>query len=133
MKYNTVITYEDYEKAAKNGISKKNVYHRVNVYGWSVERAITEPVKKYKGDSHEGMVVIAERNGISRPTYLRRIKEGMTPYEAATKPKGYATFLEIATEHGIKDVTFYQRVARGMTPYEAATQPLRKYRKKQIS
>ncbi|MED1436923.1 MULTISPECIES: hypothetical protein [Bacillus] len=129
MKYNMVITFEDYEKAAKNGISKANVYQRVNGYGWSVERAITEPVKHCKG-SQEGMVVIAECNGISRPTYFRRISRGMPPHEAATKPKGHTAFLEIAAEHGIKDVTFYQRIARGMTPYEAATKPARKYKKK---
>jgi len=132
MKYNTVITFKDYERAAKNGISKKNVYQRVNVYGWSVKRAITEPVETLK-NIHEQMVLIAERNGISRPTYLKRIKEGMTPHEAATKPKGYTVFMEIAMEHGIKEITFYKRVARGMDPYEAATKMPREYKKKNIS
>lgn len=36
--YGPVITDEDYEKAAKNGISKSNVYQRVNEYGWELER-----------------------------------------------------------------------------------------------
>ncbi|WP_142319744.1 hypothetical protein, partial [Bacillus cereus] len=64
------------------------------------------------------------RNGISKPTLFKRIKNGMDPYEAATKPKGYATHLELARKNGIKDVTFYQRVKRGMKPYEAATKPV---------
>lgn len=49
--YATVITYEDYEKAAKNGISKTNVYLRVNESGWDIERAITVPVRKKKAES----------------------------------------------------------------------------------
>lgn len=133
MKYNTVITFKDYEIAAKNGISKKHVYRRVINLGWNISRAITEPVKKYKDDDHESMIVMAELNGISRPTYLKRLKEGMTTYEAATKPIGYTTYLEIASEHGIKEITFYKRVERGMDPYEAATKSPRKYKKKQIS
>ncbi|OOZ76560.1 hypothetical protein BHL35_25385 [Bacillus cereus] len=123
--YGPVITDEDYEKAAKNGISKSNVYQRVNENGWDLERAITVPVRKKKGSKlNVGMIILAERNGISKPTYYKRIKSGMDPYEAATKPKGYAAHLELARKNGIKDVTFYQRVKRGMNPYEAATKPV---------
>lgn len=118
------ITNEDYEKAAKNGISKSNVYQRVNEYGWEIERAITVPVRKRNGGIYAGMIVFAEQNGISKPTFFKRIKNGMDPYEAATKPKGYAAHLELARKNGIKDVTFYQRVKRGMNPYEAATKPV---------
>ncbi|WMW41378.1 hypothetical protein RE433_29000 (plasmid) [Bacillus cereus] len=39
--YNEVITDEQYLIANRNGISKKNVYQRVNEYGWSIEKAIT--------------------------------------------------------------------------------------------
>ncbi|MFE8095840.1 hypothetical protein DUD82_34635 [Bacillus toyonensis] len=67
------------------------------------------------------MITLAERNGISKPTYYKRVKSGMDPYEAATKPKGYAAHLELARKNGIKDATFYQRITRGMKPYEAAT------------
>ncbi|MGE0981293.1 hypothetical protein [Bacillus cereus] len=122
--YGPVITDEDYEKAAKNGISKSNVYQRVHENGWELERAITVPVRKRKGEIKASMVMIAERNGISRITFWKRVKGGMDPYEAATKPKGYAAHLELARKNGIKDVTFYQRVKRGMDPYEAATKPV---------
>ncbi|WP_144513656.1 hypothetical protein [Bacillus mycoides] len=119
--YGPVITEGDYEKASKNGISKSNVYQRVNEYGWEVERAITVPIRNRKGEISAGMITLAERNGISKPTYYKRIKTGMDPYEAATKPKGYAAHLELARKNGIKDATFYQRITRGMKPYEAAT------------
>ena len=122
--YEPVITCEDYEKAAKNGINKSNVYQRVIEYGWDLERAITVPVRKRKGETNAGMITIAERNGISKPTFFKRIKSGMDPYEAATKPKGYESYLELARKNGIKDFTFYQRVKRGMKPYEAATKPI---------
>lgn len=48
MKYNPVLTEKDYEIAARNGISKMNVYLRVNKRGWEIERAITVPVRKKK-------------------------------------------------------------------------------------
>lgn len=119
--YGPVITEDDYEKASKNGISKSNVYQRVNEYGWEIERAITVTIRNRKGEISAGMITLAERNGISKPTYYKRIKTGMDPYEAATKPKGYAAHLELARKNGIKDATFYQRITRGMKPYEAAT------------
>ncbi|PGE00006.1 hypothetical protein [Bacillus pseudomycoides] len=139
MKYKEVITFEDYDKATENGISKANVYQRVHVYGWSVERAITEPVKKRNIGgkySHERMLAIAESNGISKSTYYSRLRKGMSRRDAAMKPKGHTVFLEIATEHGISDICFYKRVERGMNPYIAATKPKDKRgstKKKQIS
>ncbi|MED1382094.1 hypothetical protein [Bacillus mycoides] len=124
--YGPVITDEDYEIASKKGISKSNVYQRVNEYGWELERAITVPVRKRKGGIYAGMITFAERNGISKPTFFKRVKDGMDLYEAATKPTGYAAHLELARKNGIKDVTFYQRITRGMKPYEAATKLVKK-------
>lgn len=139
MKYREVITFEAYEKAIKNGISKRHVYQRVHVYGWSVERAITDPVKKRNINGrygHERMIAIAEQNGISVSTYYKRLREGMSRRDAATKPKGHSVFLEIAAENGISDICFYKRVERGMHPHLAATKPKDKRgstKKKQIS
>ncbi|MBJ8054906.1 hypothetical protein JDS87_23885 [Bacillus cereus] len=109
--------------AAKNGINKMNVYQRVHVYGWEIERAITVPIKNHKNRSRGKMLTTAEQNGISKTTYYQRIKTGMDPYEAATKSKGHTEYLRLARKNGIKDVTFYQRITRGMKPYEAATKP----------
>lgn len=38
------ITKEHIERAAKNGIKLATLNHRVYVYGWEVERAVTEPI-----------------------------------------------------------------------------------------
>ncbi|PED27284.1 hypothetical protein CON34_05855 [Bacillus thuringiensis] len=134
--YGPVITDEDYEKAAVKGITKTNVYQRVHTYGWSIERAITKPLRS-KGNQgkHGKMMIIAESLGISPSTYFRRIRNGMTPKDAASKPKGHTIHLEIARGNGISDICFYKRVERGMHPYLAATKPMAKRtrKKKQIS
>lgn len=39
------ITPEQYEIARLNGIGKKNVENRVWGHGWTVERAITQPLR----------------------------------------------------------------------------------------
>lgn len=136
--YGPVITDEDYEKAAKNGISKMNVYLRVNKRGWEIERAITVPVRKKKCGIgiNAGLKKLAEQNGISHTTLYKRLKSGMDPYEAVTTPKKHKqweSLREIAKENGISTSSFYARMDKGMDPYEAATKPPRKYKKKQIS
>lgn len=136
--YSPVITDEDYEKAEKNGISKMNVYLRVNKRGWEIERAITVPIRKKKCVTgiNAGMKKLAEMNGISHTTLYKRLKKGMDPYEAVTAPKKHKrweSLIKIAQENGISASSFYARMDRGMDPYEAAIKPLRKYKKKQIS
>jgi len=126
---------KDYAKAAEIGVSKKYVDQRMEELGWSLERAITTPV----GTSWEGnerntkLLKLAEKNGISESTFYRRKRNGMTPYDAATRPKGFEEYIPLAESNGINNKTFYQRVKRKMDPYEAATKPPRKYKKKQIS
>lgn len=125
---------EEIKQAASIGVSEKLLDQRLR-HGWTMERAITSPV----GTSYEGkeknvkMLKLARSNGISNSTYYRRRKEGMTPYEAATKPKGFEEYIPLAEANGINSKAFYQRVKRKMDPYEAATKPPRKYKKKQIS
>ena len=138
MQYNPVPTEKDYEIAARNGISKMNVYLRVNKRGWEIERAITVPVRKKKCrvGINAGMKKLAEQNGISHTTLYKRLKSGMDPYEAVTPPKKHRkweSLINVAKENGISTPSFYGRIDRGMDPYEAATKPPRKYKKKQIS
>lgn len=124
--YNEVITDEQYLIANKNGISRRNVYQRVNEYGWPIEKAITQPLlntKKKKTD--RALMLLAESNGINYGTYRQRIKDGMDPREAAIKPTVKHIELQIALDNGIGIETFYTRIRRGMTPYEAATKPLK--------
>lgn len=120
------ITDEQYLIANRNGISKKNVYQRVNGYGWSIEKAITKPLHNTKNKkTNRALMLLAELNGISYAAYKRRIKDGMDPHEAAVKCNKYSVEFQIALDNGIGSEAFYSRLRRGMTPYEAATQPLK--------
>ncbi|PEQ09136.1 hypothetical protein [Bacillus toyonensis] len=134
--YNHVITDGEYEIAEKNGISRVNVFQRVNEHRWNVERAITEPVRNSRGIVNNQISLQAKRNGISHTTLYKRINEGMSPYEAVTKPKKHnkwEALIKKAQENGISTSAFYIRINRGMDPYKAATKPPRKHKKKQIS
>jgi len=130
-------TEENYKEAERNGISRKNVNQRLDLYDWDIERAITDSVKKRgRKDDNTRMLMIAKQNGISASTFYRRIREGMLPRDAAMKPKGHSAYIELAKENGINDICFYKRVERGMHPYLAATKPKDKRgstKKKQIS
>lgn len=72
-----IITQEDYDKAAEKGITRENVWKRVNNGGWSVERAISEPVLKKgtfaRNSKYGDHVKIAEANGISYQTFWERV------------------------------------------------------------
>ncbi|MGG0209555.1 hypothetical protein [Bacillus mycoides] len=120
------ITDEHYLLANRNGISKKNVNQRVHEYGWTVEKAISHPLHKAsKGKQNRAMALLAEKNGISYQTYIKRIQKGIDPHEAATKRSDMSLELEMALDNGICKRTFYKRVERGMNTYEAATKPLK--------
>ncbi|EJQ90041.1 hypothetical protein ACU80K_26475 (plasmid) [Bacillus mycoides] len=128
-------TLKDYAKAAEIGVSKKYVDQRMEELDWSLERAVTTPVgTSWEGqEKHTKLYVLAKKNNISRSTFFRRIRNGMTPYQAATEPKGFEEYIPLAEANGISNKAFYQRVKRKMDPYEAATKPPRKYKKKHIS
>ena len=82
-----VPTEEDYAEALKIGLLKYNVDNRLR-YGWKLNEAITKPPKVNEVSERKKMLLLAQRNGISERTYLRRIKKGLTPYDAATKELG---------------------------------------------
>lgn len=75
---------EDYEVALGNGLLKYNVDNRLR-YGWKLNEAITKPPKVNEVSERKKMLLLAQRNGISERTFLRRIKKGLAPYDAATK------------------------------------------------
>lgn len=79
------LTNEHYEIAAKNGISAQAVYNRRKNLKWDIEKCITWPVQN-KVNWNEWRE-IAEKTGISYAGFWKRIKKGMEPMEAATKPK----------------------------------------------
>lgn len=80
------ITDAEYAIAERNGISKANVYNRVNHLGWSVERAITESIRKPDAVRMK-YLQLAKKNNISATLYCNRLKEGWGYREAATTPK----------------------------------------------
>ncbi len=113
------------EIAEKNGIKYQTFMTRVNQWGWDEERAATEPLqnrsqaakaasvnRKYRiTDRH--LLEKAKKNGISYHTYRARIKRGMDPEAAATKPlvslseagkKGYQRNIE--KNGNFKDLIF---------------------------
>jgi len=81
VKYKPVPTWEDYEIAKRNGISKNNVDARISI-NWDIERAITQPLNKF--DKY--YVELAKNNGIAYHTYLKRLSLGWSEIKAATKP-----------------------------------------------
>jgi hypothetical protein len=82
------ITREDYKLAAENGIPKDLVNKRVREYkNWSKNRILTQPPKKYNGKlsiwwDYRNIAVV------TRSTFEYRLKQGMPPELAATKPPG---------------------------------------------
>jgi predicted DNA-binding transcriptional regulator AlpA len=130
-------TDEEIKQAASIDVSEKLLNQRLRK-GWEMERAITSPVgTSYEGlEKHTKLLKLAKRTGISESTFYRRIREGMTPYQAASTPKEekYVEYVTLAEQNGIAPKTFYKRVERNMEPLEAATKPAKKRKKtKQIS
>ena len=84
------------EVAASNGIGYNTFRARINVYGYSMERAATQPVQDNKIQLKEArekqkkypieLIELCKRNGIPSKTFYQRISRGMTPEQAATMP-----------------------------------------------
>jgi len=108
--FDEIITEEDYKIAEKNGISRENVYQRVNTYVWDVEDAITIPVRKRKSDEGwDEWKEIALANGIDKTLYVGRVRyQGFSREDAATRKRNKRLHkkwtdreCEIAKENGI--------------------------------
>ncbi|MMZ47329.1 hypothetical protein D1872_89720 [compost metagenome] len=139
------VTPEDYAKAEANGLDRKVVYHRVYHYGWDIERAITTPKRKKhtkEWGSWKPYYALMDKHGIDRKTFYTRVRKGMSPEEAATRPliprheqakvaaaarhanqKFPPEIRKLAEENGISKPLLYLRVRRGMSAMEAATKP----------
>lgn len=77
---------EHFELAASFGITRVLLHSRYYQRGWSLERATTEPVNKKVPSEHASYIDVAQEHGITRSTYLTRVREGYTKEEASTKP-----------------------------------------------
>ena len=126
-------TKNHYEIAEVNGISKKTVDSRINLYGWSLERAIIEPVAKSKSkelyERYSG-----EKNGINFSTFVTRLSKGWEPERAAIEPvkkkdpKIKFTSVELLKMQQIKlpPSVARSRIENGWDRERAISQPLRK-------
>ncbi|MEH6848592.1 hypothetical protein [Bacillus pseudomycoides] len=116
-----VPTQKDYDKAAEIGLNKNDVYRRIR-NGWKLDEAITKPLTNKKMSERKKMILLAQKNGISETTFLKRIEKGWTPYNAAiTKISKYSHLKELREKNGINLNTFHKRIQNGMDPYKAAT------------
>ncbi|NWL89994.1 hypothetical protein DMN77_20805 [Paenibacillus sp. 79R4] len=139
------ITPEEYAEAAKHGIQPRTLDRRVREQGWNKEQAMTTPPRKQKPRGYyEPWAAVAEKNGVKYGAFMSRIRSGMSPETAATKPlqtieelrqsaldaaehtRVYPeSYLRMAEENGIPYATFQYRVKYCKWDYErAATEPL---------
>lgn len=73
----------DYKVASQNGIPRSYAHTRRHQLGWSVKRAITEPVKTYPKlwNKYRSQ---CESIGLSRTGFMKRVHSGMNPELAST-------------------------------------------------
>lgn len=135
LQYEEIITEEDYEIAEKNGISRENVYQRVNTYVWDKEDAITIPVRERKSDEGwDEWKNTAIENGIDKRLYISRVRyQGFTRKDAATRKRNRRLHkkwtdreYEIAKQNGIAGNGMSipnARLALGWTREDAVSVP----------
>jgi len=80
------LTDQDYEIAEQNGISKSAAYQRFYNYEWSKERAITEKINAKESSLYSQYKEKCRQNNVSGDLFRKRLKKGMSPEEAASKP-----------------------------------------------
>ncbi|MCY7576165.1 hypothetical protein [Bacillus pumilus] len=155
--YDFYITPEEFAQAEENGICKDTLIGRIRRYGWSKQRALTEPVKFQ--DRERGRVEwskwgeIAEKNGVSRSIFTGRLRLGWDSEKAANTPridphehaKRLSEFsprtkrrkfsddlVKLAESNGISYSTLQNRVTKkGWDPHTAATTPVMSLREVQ--
>ncbi|ASB66395.1 hypothetical protein S101413_02950 [Bacillus velezensis] len=75
------ITPEEYERAAKNGISRSLLGKRIRGAGWDKERALATPPKKRRPRTDRSKwVEVAEKMAYQKPRFT-----GVSLQEAGTK------------------------------------------------
>lgn len=88
-----IITDEQVEIALKNGLSRDTVRNRVDNLNWSIERAISKPLRSKSRTTHtitKQDIAEAEVNGIEFSTFYARAVTYKWPVdEAKSKPLQY--------------------------------------------
>lgn len=82
----TVVTDEQVAIAKSNGLERRHVKDRLELY-WSVEDAISTPLTRvHKGNTYSKEdEEIARRNGIRVDTFRKRVYKGMDPIIARSR------------------------------------------------
>ncbi|WP_058302403.1 hypothetical protein [Gorillibacterium timonense] len=138
--YDYYITPEEYEIAASNGISKKNLESRIRERGWEKQRAITTPTKGRRCSPE--IIALAKANEIKYSQFYTRLVEGWDEHRAATTPipspieqremvmkmieknrKYPLIAIQLAEQNGISVKCFRDRIKRGWDLIRAATLP----------
>lgn len=130
---NGYLTDEDYVIAEANGISKDNAYQRVYTYGWDVEKAITEPLKR-QIDIKSQWEKYKDASKVAKSTFYGRLAKGWESEKAALTPpilnksedkypdsKIKAEHIKIAEANGITRNTLISRVHTYKWDIERAT------------
>lgn len=130
--YDFYITPEEYKRAAENGIRKRTLEDRIRKYGWSKERALTQPIQRKVERSKWRL--IAKENRISEITFSSRVNKYKWDEEkAATEPirvltggkRKYSEEVYISLEkNGISRKTFYNRISQGWSLERAMTEKM---------
>lgn len=68
------LSHDQVNQARANGISYQNVYNRIEMHGWSIERAVTAPVRKKNPVFTYYDVQEAAINGINYGAFVNRIR-----------------------------------------------------------
>ncbi|SDJ76582.1 hypothetical protein [Salimicrobium halophilum] len=128
-----VWTLKDVKEAAENGISYKNFYQRVEVYGWTVKKAKTHHVmsrqercQKYDQKWRD----LCEANGIPWQLFISRRVMGWSKEKAATAPHAHDNpvipkyYRDKARKNGLAYHVIYHRIRNlNWDPEVAVTKP----------
>lgn len=87
----TIMTKEQYEEAKRNGINRQTACSRVRDYGWTIERAISEPPRrKVKMEFTTEERKLMRKHQLKEETVYLRIKRyGWDRERALTQPTPY--------------------------------------------
>lgn len=134
------LTNEQKQTAKSNDIPLSRVRQRI-AQGWSVDKAITQPIR-HKKKMHGGMRVgdafitavqlqIAEENGLNKDMIRHRVYRGMSVQDAISTEK-YTPEIKkhytdadraLAEQNGISMDCVHQRIKRGWGKRKALTTP----------
>lgn len=121
--------------AEQNGIAEKTARARVDRLGWTVDEAISIPVKtRNPSEEDRKWIKVASQNGINGNAFRARVARGWPVEKAATTPlisKRHRSVhcqqsIEKAKQIGVSEKAYVWRVEAGWTKEEAATTPMLK-------